>query len=133
MKNTNISVNKSTFLDLTISIYRNKFLHYSWDKRKEFNFQVVNYPNLSGNIPTAQSYGVYTSELIRFCDININFDYFVKDVKMLTAKFLNQSFKLMKLKDKFLKFRNLYFFKWAKFDVDISIVANKLFNIETNW
>ena len=65
LKNTNISINKCTFLDLTISIYRHKFLHYSWDKRNEFDFHVVNYPNLSDNIPSGPSYGVFTSQLIR--------------------------------------------------------------------
>ena len=64
LKKTNISPNKSTFLDLTVSIYRQNFLYYSWDKRRDFSFQVVNYPDLSGNIPSSQSYGVYTSQLI---------------------------------------------------------------------
>ena len=97
LKNTNISPNKSTFLDLTISIYKQRFLHYSWDKRREFNFHVVNYPNLSGNIPSNQSYGTYTSQLIRFCDINMTFNHFFKDIKLLTKKKFDTKFSSYKI------------------------------------
>ena len=133
LKNTNISTNKSTFLDLTISIYRQKFLHYSWHKRRDFKFHVVNYPNLSGNIPSSQSYGVYTSQLIRFCDINMTYNYFFKDIKLLTEKFLTQGFLSSKLKDKLVQFRDIYFFKWAKFNLDISLGINKLFGAYFRW
>jgi hypothetical protein len=133
LKKTNISANKSTFLDLMVSIYRQKFLYYSWDKRREFDFQVVNYPNLSGNIPSSQSYGVYTSQLIRFCDINMKFGHFLSDVKTLTGKFIEQSFKGEQLRTKFILFRDTYFFKWAKYGEDISSCLNKLFGITCHW
>ena len=124
LKNTNITTNKSTFLDLTISIYRQKFLYYSWDKRRDFQFHVVSYPNLSGNIPSSQSYGVFTSQLTRFCDINMTYSHFLKDIKLLSEKFLSQGFMMYKLKDKLVQFRNNYFFKWAKYNVDISECIN---------
>ena len=110
LKNTNISTCKCTFLDLTISICHQIFLHYSWDKRRDFKFHVVNYPNLSGNIPSSQSYGVYTSQLIRFCDINMSYNHLVTDVQLLTNKFRMQGFQGSKLKDKLVKFREMYFF-----------------------
>ena len=124
---TNLSPNKSNFLDLTISIYRQKFMYYSWDKRREFKFQVINYPNLSGNIPSNQSYGTYTSQLIRFCDINMPYKYFVQDIQKLTEKFSEQGFLLKTLKDKMVQFRKKYFFKWAKFNKDISESFTKIF------
>ena len=133
IKNTNITSNKSTFLDLTVSIYRQKFLYYSWDKRRDFNFHVVNYPDLSGNIPSNQSYGVYTSQLIRFCEINMSFGHFVKDIILLTEKLANQGFLSSKLREKLVIFRDHYFFKWAKYGVDISSCINKLFGIHSNW
>ena len=133
LKNTNITTNKSTFLDLTISIYRQKFLYYSWDKRRDFQFHVVSYPNLSGNIPSSQSYGVFTSQLTRFCDINMTYSHFLKDIKLLSKKFLSQGFMMYKLKDKLVQFRNNYFFKWAKYNVDISGCINKLFGTHSVW
>ena len=42
---TNISVHKTNFLDLTIIIYGGKL----------YNFDVINYPFLDGNIPKGQS------------------------------------------------------------------------------
>ena len=133
LKNTNISANKSTFLDLTISIYRQRFLYYSWDKRRDFSFQVVNYPNLSGNIPSSQSYGVYTSQLVRFCEINMTFSHFVKDITTLTEKFVNQGFRSSSLREKLVQFRDAYFFKWAKYGQDISKCIKKLFGIQSIW
>ena len=35
-------------------------------KRDDFNFDIVNYPHLDGDVPRATSYGVYISQLIRF-------------------------------------------------------------------
>ena len=71
---------------------------------------MVNYPNLSGNIPSSQSYGVYTSQLTRFCDINMSYNHFVTDVQLLTNKFRMQDFQGSKLKDKLVKFsRNVFF------------------------
>ena len=133
LKKTNITVNKTTFLDLTISIFRNKFLHYSWDKRRDFKFQVMNYPHMSGNIPSGPTYGVYTSQLVRFCDINMSFNHFVTDIKVLTSKFIAQGFLSEKLKDKFVRFRNEYYFKWAKYNTDISSCVNKVFGINLRW
>ena len=34
-----------------------------------FDFDIVNFPDLSGNIPTAQAYGTYISQLIRYSRI----------------------------------------------------------------
>ena len=133
LKNTNISPNKSTFLDLTVSIYRQKFLYYSWDKRRDFNFRVVSYPNLAGNIPSSQAYGVYTSQLVRFCEINMTFGHFLSDIKTLTDKFTAQSFESGQLRKKLTSFWDTYFFKWAKYDEDISSCLNKIFGIYCHW
>ena len=37
-----------------------------YDKRDDFNFPIVNFPFICSNIPTASSYGVYISQLIRY-------------------------------------------------------------------
>ena len=54
---------------------------------------IVKYPDLSGNIPLKPSYGVYTSQLVKYCDINQSSSGFVSDVKdIMTSCFLNFSF-----------------------------------------
>ena len=42
------------------------FLGMSYDKRDDFNFEIVNSPFLDGHVPRSPSYGVYISQLIRF-------------------------------------------------------------------
>ena len=37
-----------------------------YDKRDDFDFDIVNFPFLDGDVPGRTSYGVYISKLIRF-------------------------------------------------------------------
>lgn len=60
IKNTNISATQVTYLDLDIKVIDNKYIFSSYDKRNDFNFPIINYPNLQGNIPTNAAYGVFT-------------------------------------------------------------------------
>ena len=61
--NSNISAD---FLDLDLSINNGIVSSKIYDKRDNFNFKIVNYPHLDGDVPRATSYGVYISQLIRF-------------------------------------------------------------------
>ena len=48
LNNTNISRDKSTFLDIQVSIYHGKFLYKSYDKRDYFDFHICNFHILQG-------------------------------------------------------------------------------------
>ena len=37
-----------------------------YDKRDDFDFDIVNFQFLDGDVPRSTSYGVYISQLIRF-------------------------------------------------------------------
>ena len=63
----------------------------------------------------------------------MSFGHFVKDIMILTEKLANQGFFSSKLREKLVIFRDYYFFKWAKYGVDISSCINKLFGIHSNW
>src|ERR1051325_2171290 len=41
-----------TYLDLHLEIKKNSLQYRLYDKRDNFGFNIVNFPNLSGNIPT---------------------------------------------------------------------------------
>ena len=129
LNHTNISVNKSNCLDMTISIYRGKFTYRSYDKRDDFKFQISNYPHLEGNIPTGPSYGVYISQLVRLAEINQNANHYKTDVRSMTSKFVAQGFTAIRLKDKFMEVCARYINKWAKFDVIMSsgVIINSIF------
>ena len=40
-----------------------------YDKRDDFDFDIVNFPFLDGGVPRRASYGVYISQLIRFAGV----------------------------------------------------------------
>ena len=76
LENTNISPNKVNYLDLTISVYRGKYFYKSFDKRNDFGFEIINYPDIRGNIPKMLAYGVFVSQLVRFCSVNKSVHHF---------------------------------------------------------
>lgn len=92
------------YLDLKIEIKNKKFINSLFDKRDHFNFPIVNYPNLDGNIPTSQSYGVFTSQLIRYSRGCMMFEDFKQRTKILGEKLMKQHFKFHKLKRCFNRF-----------------------------
>ena len=47
-----------------------------YDKRDNFNFEIVNFPFLDGDVPRSSSYGVYISQLIRFARVCSNVEDF---------------------------------------------------------
>ena len=67
----NSSDTEAPFLDLSITngIVSSKV----YDKRDDFNFEIVNFPFLDGDVP---SYSVYISQLIRFARQCSNVDDF---------------------------------------------------------
>ena len=111
--------NTCTFLDLRIEINNGKFIYKSYDKRQDFDFNIINYPDLHGNVPVIPSYGVFTSQLIRFCEINGDTDNFKSDVLSLMQKLVIQNFDITVLKAKFRKFYSTNIIRWSKFGYDI--------------
>ena len=46
------------------------------DKRDVFNFEIINFPFLDGDVPRSPSFGVYISQLIHFAKVCSNVDDF---------------------------------------------------------
>ena len=65
------------------------FVYY--DKRNDFDFEIVNFPSLHGDIPRSTSYGVYKSQLIRFARASSHVADFNTRNKVLTQNFLNKA------------------------------------------
>ena len=66
-KDTTESTTSASYLDLLLSIGRDRQLHTSiYDKRDDLNFHITNYPFLSSNIPSSLAYGVFISQLLRY-------------------------------------------------------------------
>ena len=119
IKNTNISEKHVTYLDLEIEVIGNRFIYKTYDKRNDFNFPIINYPNLRGNIPIKAAYGVFISQLVRYSSINLEVEDFIQDVKALVSKLVKQGYKQNLLVSYFKHFANKYITLWVRFGVDI--------------
>ena len=53
------------FLDLDLSISNGIVSSKIYDKRDDFNFEIVNFPFLDGDVPRSPSYGVYNFFVLR--------------------------------------------------------------------
>ena len=65
LNKANTSDTEAAFLDLNLSIHNDIVSTKIYDKR-DFNFDIVNFPFLDGDVPQRPSFGVYISQLIRF-------------------------------------------------------------------
>ena len=57
---------EAAFSDLHLSISNDIVSTKINDKRADFDFEILNFPFLDGDVPHSTSYGVYISQLIRF-------------------------------------------------------------------
>ena len=64
-----------------------------YDKRDDFNFEIVTFQFLDRDVPRSASYGVYISHLIRFARVCSNVDDFNNRNLVLTAKLLEQGYR----------------------------------------
>ena len=63
-----------------------------FDKTDALDFHIVNFPDLSGIIPTALAYGTYISQLIRYSGFTIIMKPFLLDIPCLQVNFSNRVF-----------------------------------------
>ena len=107
LNRANSSDTEAPFLDLNLCIL---FLMTStvstkiYNKRDDFDFVIVSFPFLDGDVPRRTSYGVYISQLIRFARASSNLNDFNYRNKALTAKLLRQGYRYFKLRKAFSKF-----------------------------
>ena len=90
-----------------------------YDKRDDFDFEIVNFPFLDGDVPRAASYGVYISQLIRFARVSSHLTDFNTRNKLLTAKLLNQGYRYHKLRKAFSKFYRRHSDLVSKFNLGL--------------
>ena len=57
-------------MDLHLSIVDGFISCKIYDKHDDFDFEIVNFPFLDGDVPRAASYGVYISQLIRLARVS---------------------------------------------------------------
>ena len=108
---------EAAFLDLHLSIVDGFVSCKICDKRDDFDFEIVNFPFLDGDVPHAAFYSVYISQLIRFTRVSSHVTDF--NTKLLTAKLLNQGYRYHKLRKAFSKFYRRHSDLVSKFNVGL--------------
>jgi hypothetical protein len=68
-----------------------------YDKRDDFNFEIINFTNMCSNIPASPAYGVYFSQLIRYARASSNYSDFLKRHLYLRNRLLDQGYEKIRL------------------------------------
>ena len=89
------------------------------NKRDDFDFEIVDFPFLDGDVPRSTSYGIYISQLICFARASSIVADFNTRNKLLTQKLLKQGYWCHKLCKTFSKFYRRYYGLISKFQVGL--------------
>ena len=91
LNKANTSDTEAPFLGLHLSISNGFVSSKIYDMRDDFDFDIVNFPFLDGDVPRSTSYGVYISQLIRFARVSSHVANLNARNKSLTANFSNRA------------------------------------------
>ena len=119
LNKANTSDTEAAILDLHLSISNDIVLQKKYDKSDDFDFEIVNFPFLDGDVPRSTSYGVYISQLIRFARASSYVTDFNTRNKLLTQKLLKPGYQYHKLRKTFPKFYRRYYDLISKLQVEL--------------
>ena len=90
-KETTDTTSSASFLDVYLEFDdRGQLSTKSYDKQDDFNFKIINFPNMRSNIPASPAYGVYISQLIRYARASRNYSDFLKCRLYMRNRLLDQ-------------------------------------------
>ena len=119
ISNTNSEdFSKGSFLDIDIKVNNNRFLTKVYDKRREFDFDILGLPAHSSNIPNNMVYGIICSQFCRFADICMREQDFLYNCQLIIDKVGHNGFPAWLLRKYVIKFNNRKNRTIAKFRFD---------------
>ena len=93
LKHENSKNDKSaSYLDLQLDVLNGEIVTSLYDKRDDFPFKIVNFPDLSGNIPQDGSYGVFIAQTLRYAKACAKYTDFITRTLMLKTQLIKQNF-----------------------------------------
>ena len=116
---------EAPFLDLNLSITNGIVSAKTYDKQDDFNFEIVNFPFLDGDVPRSPSYGVYISQFIRFARVCSNVDDFNNRNLFLTAKLFKQGYRYHKIQKAFSKFYHIHSTLIVKYNIRLKTLLQQ--------
>lgn len=114
------------FLDLQVAIKDSIISTSIFDKRDAFDFPIVNFPTLTGNIPNRSSYGVFIGELVRYSRACTYYKDFEDRATLLITKLLRQAFTVRGLKASFFKFIDSHILLAQKYGLRVLSLVDKI-------
>ena len=125
VKETTDTASSASFLDLYLEFDDSGQISTKiYDKRDDFNFKIINFPNMCSNIPASPAYGVYISQLIRYARASSNYSDFLKRHLHLRNRLLDQGYKKIRLIRSLKKF----IFRYQDLVEIYSVSAEKIIN-----
>ena len=109
------SYTQAAFLDLHQSISYDISSTKPYDKRDDYDFKIVNFPLVEGDVPRSTSFGLYIIQLICFARASSYITDFNTRYKLLTQRLLKQGYRYRKLHKAFSKFYRRYYDLISKF------------------
>ena len=119
LNKANTSDTEAPFLDLHLSISNGFVSSKVYDKRDDFDFDIVKFSFFDGAVPRSTSYGVNISQLIRLARVSSHVANFNARNKSLTAKLFQQGYRYHKLRQTFSKFYCRHYESVSKFNVGL--------------
>ena len=102
-----------------------------YDKRDDFNFKIINFPNMCSNIPASPAYSVYISQLIRYARGSSNYSDFLKRHLHLRNR-LDQGYKKIRLIRSLKKFIFRYQYLVEIYSVSAEKIISDAFSYSEN-
>ena len=133
VKETTDTASSASFLDLYLEFDDSGQLSTKiYDKRDDFNFKIINFPNMCSNIPASPAYGVYISQLIRYARVSSNYSDFLKRHLHLRNRLLDQGYKKIRLIRSLKKFIFRYQYLVEIYSVSAETIISDAFSYSEN-
>ena len=133
VKETTDTASSASFLGLYLEFDDSGQLSTKiYDKIYDFNFKIINFPNMCSNIPASPAYGVYISQLIRFARASSNCSDFLKHHLYLRNRLLDQGYTKIRLIRSLKKFIFRYQDLVEIYSVSAETIVNDGFSYSEN-
>ena len=119
LNKANTSDTETAVIDLHLSISHDIVSTRIYDKPDDFDFEIINFTFLDGDVPRSTSYTVYIAQLIRFARASSHVTDFNTHNNLLTQKPLKQGYRYHKFCKTFSKFYRRYYDLISKFQVGL--------------
>ena len=126
LKKENVESTSASFLDLKIKIENSKFTTSLYDKRDNFNFDIVRMPFRKSNIPQAMFYATINAEILRIGKATSVFELFCGTSQNLLERMKKQGANHSKLRASLKKMLNRHQKQFSKFNKNNADIINRI-------